>query len=230
MGNNPVNKIDPDGNKIKPWGTKYFECNEETGRVTNGFVNKDARLDFTYKFWNLLNNDKSSIFAKVVERLTFSAHTYQIIQQTGWLIGIEGRYIGSTRSIELFSRTLYDDAIFEEFFHAAQHDFYGNKNDNRIFANEFEVRVAKIIWTYQTGNEDMSNEDVLNRMSSSDKSIIAKGMLGEKVDKKLLANAFKNLTEAVRKTDSYNKHYKENFDYNKSLDFLKSIIKASNEK
>jgi hypothetical protein len=65
---------------------------------------------------------------------------------------------------------------------------------------------------------------------NGNKTVIAKGMLGENVDKKTLNSAFQNLTEEL-KGSRYGKYYKKGFNYDKALQYLKTLYnKESYEK
>jgi len=62
----------------------------------------------------------------------------------------------------------------------------------------------------------------LSKMSSSDMDIITKSLQGKKVDAKALNNAFNSLKNNV--IDVYKLDKNSKIDFNKSLEYLKTLI------
>ena len=217
--NNPVKYIDPDGRIFKDWNKKEMK----DGDVVNGFRSESERQFFNTTFTTL--NQGNKIFASVYKQLKESKkNTYSVFQDAAYHLGYGGVYRSETRRIELFSRSSTMATIFEEFFHAGQHEYYGEKyNTMGTLAREFEAKVACIYSAATTNNPALlENDDVLSKMSSSDMDIITKSLQGKKVDAKALNNAFNSLKNNV--IDVYKLDKNSKIDFNKSLEYLKTLI------
>ncbi len=215
VANNPVRFVDPDGRIIEPWW----------GKNNYSVVNNNFRKKLTATVNSL--NRTNSIFKRVFSQLWYDKNnTYKVIQTAKWgLLGYSettGMYDSGNRTIEFFSETSDMSDIFEEFFHAGQHNFYGSKFKSGAFENEFEVRMAKIYSGIYNNNMELINKDaILKEINSSDLKIVADYIAGKKVDNKKLMNILNNLT------DSINKEYPGGTTKNglNHLEYLQSLIK-----
>jgi RHS repeat-associated protein len=220
-GNNPILYVDLDGRKILDWRKTVVNTN---GKVIGGFRNEGALKEFNSTITTLYSKN-SSIFHSVVDRLRDSKELYSVYQDYDWsLSGHKGRYHPTTRRIEFFAEDISESTIFEEFFHAAQHDFY---KENRLnILDEFEAKIAKIISAHQTGNQEIIGSDgVLSSISDIDKWIIVLGLVGgANIDEETLNTSLANVKNSLIDVYGFDKNSK--LDYNKSLEYLKTLIKS----
>jgi len=172
----------------------------------------------------MFNSKKtSSIFRSVTSQLSKSKSEYRVYQDYNYSLDDAGNYQSSKRSIELYKDN-WSGVVFEEFFHAGQHDFYGKSFENRSsFLKEFEVKMAKIYSAVKEGNADVLDGDaVLKGMSKTDINKIANGISGGKTDSKEFNSALNNLQQGI--STEYGVKIDKSLNLNKSLQYLKKLI------
>jgi len=165
---NPVNIIDPDGRVLLPWWKSPVVDNKNN--VILGFRTQESLTKFNQEYNKQWKSSK--IFRSFVTSLNRSQNKYSVYQNYAWSTGGDGGNYGD-RSLEFYEQP-YQGAIFEEFFHAGQNEFYGNKFTGMSdLRKEFEAKVAKIVSSQVENNTELLSGDlVLKNMSESDNNII----------------------------------------------------------
>ncbi len=227
FANNPIFFVDPDGNDIEPW--KWF-------RSIFGFrfgpfysitdqYSSDVKFDRTYQ--SLRNS--SSVFRRIIKQLQNSSRTYRFDtvynssrnQNSASHAGVFNPNHEGTASdpftisfmIDYKTNKTYADSrsvIFEETFHAAQHDYALNtKTKTSSLAIEVEAKLVKNIEGLAKKGEGFDYE-VMNFKGS--KEIFSALRSRKKLtheQRNLLTSAINQLSESVSReyskgTDNYN--------------------------
>jgi hypothetical protein len=153
--NNPILFIDPDGCNIKPHFATSFPY-----KITKGNVQvENLALSVSKGTAVLYKNNK--MFKNVFDRLQNDknkVYEIKLANSTGNISEpIYGQYDKETKSIE-FSSWWGDDevpnsAIFEEFFHAGQDNFYSENGTNLTdLQTEVEAKVAELFSGFMDEN------------------------------------------------------------------------------
>jgi hypothetical protein len=168
--NNPILYIDPDGRDITPWKSTYsfFGFKWTFYHGLTDLNNADKKFDASYS--KLMKN--SNVFKTAISRLNKSKTTYEFrtkLRKSGSVDnrGFYGNFDSNDNSInfvvDLNSNTAYTgrlSTVFEEVFHAAQIDYYKDKNETKtILAIEVEAKLTKSIEGYSGNPYETLNVD-----------------------------------------------------------------------
>ncbi len=182
-GNNPIENTDVLGDKFRNWdissNTQYFRWN---GYLSNAkyFADKTNLTQFNSTVLSLAKSNQ--IYGKVYLQLYRSNTIYNVEQQYTSVpnysretktIGINYQGVGNKAEIS-------ESAVFEEFFHAGQDDYYSQKGISRSYiSDEVEAKVADLL----SGFQDVAISDPSKY--SEIKSYFETGKKGEKFDKQV---------------------------------------------
>ena len=187
-GNNPVMLVDPDGRKIVLWWENHSFLGFKWTSYVNGWSKSSgsvfsATFASTYSF--------NTVFQNVVRQLERSetSYTVNLVHAPSSYIakklaqerrkGEGGNYSPSNHSINFLTQELSSwpeapyssrSAVFEEFFHAGQYDYYGESIGERTHLEiEVEAKFAKAYSGLSAGigyeeNFMTTNGNILQRL------------------------------------------------------------------
>ena len=173
---NPIFFVDPDGNDIEPWKWRWNILGVRFGPYysLSSHYNSDVKFDKTYQ--KMIGS--SGIFKRIISQLEGSSRTYKFSStyhssrsrnNTDRGGHFDPNHRGTKDDpytinfmIDYKSKTTTADnvaVIFEETFHAAQHEFALEKNYKISYlAREVEAKLAKNIEAFTSKEEAYSYE------------------------------------------------------------------------
>lgn len=155
FGGNPIFNKDYLGNVIAPWWLKSV-----TGYILPSYTGGGVRSDYkSFRNEQHLNEFNQSvaqlyrsnnIFRNCVSRLISSKITYQVQQGYFTSMFSSARYDPTNKTVFINWEGIDNAALFEETFHAAQDDYYGENGINKSSLSlEIEAKVANLLSGYK---------------------------------------------------------------------------------
>jgi hypothetical protein len=198
FGNNPILNNDINGDVWEKWW-KPQKNNE--GKYNNTISSKGFASEASKEFLGLIKSNE--IFRKVFNDLSASKNKYTVAEYSSY--DANGAFSpnkdgGGTIKFNNFGGVsdINKSTVFEETFHAGQHEFYKGKRDNSL-ANEVEAKAAKLL------SGDMG--DASFREQKADYSGIADYFKTGKKGKKYESSVNALINDVY---DKYKKHYDSN--------------------
>jgi RHS repeat-associated protein len=215
--NNPINKIDPDGNDDIwiPWQNKEDKA----------FQNEDER-----KLWVGAHDDlysSNKIYKAVYDRLDNSHETFRVKQpnqDADW--GTKGQYDDENNTVEPFMNLPTKDkaipTMFEEMFHAGQDEF-NTKNGFTQNVSESEVEAKFMRVVAGIGKDDYNIE-------KNCPNIIKTLKEGKPVDGKTILKDWTGVQTVALSIKKVYRHLGGNINGDRFLRYTNSLIKEVNKK
>ncbi|OQP54541.1 hypothetical protein A4H97_21465 [Niastella yeongjuensis] len=120
------------------------------------FIDEANNKAFNTAFIQLQKSNQ--VFNRVYSRLYYSKTTYKVQQYYQTSLSSEAAYNPSQKTVKLFYDGASKEAIFEEFLHAGQDDYYKEKGMKRSsLANEVEAKAANLFLEYK--DESINKND-----------------------------------------------------------------------
>jgi len=189
LGNNPIRNVDVLGDVFENWNVHsnkpIYTLPGNGGLASNYKSFRDAENNKAFNTSIAQLQNSNDVFRQVYSRLYYSkANTYHVQQYNQTSITTAAAYNSDNKTVKLFYYGASNDAIFEEFLHAGQDDYYGSKGMKlSSLANEVEAKAANLLSGYKDVSADRNDySSVVNYFKTGKKDKNYDKQVGQLID------------------------------------------------